>query len=123
MSRARVLPVGVLVLAFALAACSSSGGSGQGGDSSTPSQLARAADVDQRWNDFTGEKAQPCLKELFRVLFAPGRLGLENIKFGPVHVSQFNVGVGDRSVGYALVRSAANARQTLELDVDFVYVA
>jgi hypothetical protein len=59
---------------------------------------------------------------LFGDLFGPGRPGAAQFQFGPAHVSQFTVGVGDRSVGYALSRSASNARQTIQLDVDFVYV-
>jgi hypothetical protein len=206
MSRARFLPVPLLVLAFAAAACSSSGGSIRADKGGTPSTAANAsadlalaksavlqpgdlsdyrasahtpaadipaaekrkfaqcmgtsttvfdkvpgaqsadspdfskgdtnnqqvtssveidptaAEVEQGWNEFTAKKAQPCLEKLFQVLFGPGRAGAEKVKFGPVQVSQFNVGVGDRSVGYALSRSAVNATQTVQLDVDFVYV-
>jgi hypothetical protein len=82
-----------------------------------------AADVDQAWAGFSGEKAQPCLKQLFEELISStGGQKSQQVQYGPVHVSQFNVGVGDRSVGYALDRSATNAGQTAQFDIDVVYV-
>jgi hypothetical protein len=81
------------------------------------------ADVDHGWSSFSTGNAEPCLEKLFQVLFGPGHAALQQAKFGPVRASQFNVGVGDRSVGYALSRSVSNSRQTVQLDVDFVYVA
>jgi len=81
-----------------------------------------AADVDQGWKDFSGAKTQSCLKDLFGRLYTAANAAKAGIKYGPVHVSEFNVGVGDRSIGYAMSRAATGPAQTIELDVDVIYV-
>jgi hypothetical protein len=81
------------------------------------------ADVDGGWNAFSGGKTKQCLKGLFQQLFTAASGAKFGLKYGPVQVSEFNVGVGDRSIGYAMSRSASGPAQTIEFDIDIVYVA
>jgi hypothetical protein len=82
----------------------------------------KATDVDRDWNGFAGDKAKPCLEQVFKELKPAGDAN-GRIKYGPLQVSEFEVGVGDRSIGYAISRSATGPGQIFQLDVDMIYVA
>jgi hypothetical protein len=62
-------------------------------------------------------KTERCLQALFRELLP----ALQQLRLGPVDVTPFEVGVGDRSVSYAMSRSASGPAQTIQIDVDRIY--
>jgi hypothetical protein len=78
------------------------------------------ADINTGWNEFAGKKSAPCLRQFDQALI-PAALA-KQLHMGPVQVTPFEVGVGDRSVGYAMSRSAMGPAQIIEIDVDIVYV-
>jgi len=77
------------------------------------------ADTDAGWNSFASKKTEGCLAQLFRD-FLSGPV-VKQFKLGPVQVTPFTVGVGDRSTGYAMSRSATGPVQTIQIDVDVIY--
>ena len=78
-----------------------------------------SADVDARWKQFVSKETGPCLRQLFQELLTHS--AVQQFHLGPVQVTPFEVGVGNRSLGYGMSRSAMGPRQIIELDIDVVY--
>ena len=82
----------------------------------------KAADVDGAWKSITGAKTQACLKQLFQALYGTADAAKEGIKYGPVQISEFELGVGDRSIGYSMTRDATRQAARIVITVDVIYV-
>jgi len=67
----------------------------------------KKSDVDQGWSEISKQEAAGCLQKLFQSLITSGANSAQGVTFGPASVARFDVGVGSRSVGYALKFSAS----------------
>ncbi len=65
------------------------------------------SDIDKGWSQISKQEAADCLQKLFQSLIASGANAAQGVTFGPASVTRFDLGIGDRSVGYAVKLSVS----------------
>jgi hypothetical protein len=69
----------------------------------------KKSDVEKGWSQISKTEAAACLQKLFQSVITSGANNAQGVTFGPTSVARFDVGIGNRSVGYALKFSASGA--------------
>jgi hypothetical protein len=82
----------------------------------------KKSDVEDRWKQLASSKAAPCFQKLFETVFKAGAEGAPNVTFGPMDVTKFDPGVGDRSVGYSVTFSATSSGRNLKFFADVLFL-
>jgi hypothetical protein len=80
-------------------------------------------DIDKVWDPISKPAAEPCLGKLFEAATTQGALDSPGVKLGKLKVDRFDVGVGDRSVGYAVVAPVSGPGSSIVLYIDVVFAA
>jgi hypothetical protein len=80
----------------------------------------KRSDIDKGWNQLSKSGMEPCLGQLFVAAF---KLGASGATVGNPTVTRFSVGVGSRSVGYAIKIPATAQGVSVVAYLDAVFVA
>lgn len=82
----------------------------------------KKSDIDKGWDELSKSSAQSCLGKLFDAAFKQGSLTDPGVTVGTFKVDRFDVGVGDRSVGYEAVVPVSGQGRTAVVYLDLVFV-
>jgi hypothetical protein len=80
------------------------------------------SDIDKGWAEISKGGIEPCLGKLFEAAVKQGALDQPGIKVGLGTVKRFDVGVGDRSVGYSVDLQITGPSGTADVFLDLVFV-
>lgn len=82
----------------------------------------KKSDIDKGWDQISKPTVQSCLGKLFDAAFKQGSLTEPGVKVGTFKVERYDVGVGDRSVGYEAVVPVSGQGRTAVVYLDLVFV-
>ncbi len=80
----------------------------------------KRSDIDKGWSQLSKPGIEPCLEQLFE---SAVKLSAPDATFANASATRFNVGVGDRSVGYEIKMDVTTQGETAPADVNLLYVA
>jgi len=83
----------------------------------------KKSDIDRVWDPIAKPGAESCLQKLFDAAFKQGSLDEPGVKVGRFTVDRFDIGVGDRSVGYEAVVPVTGQGRTAVVYLDIVFAA
>ncbi|HEY3831117.1 MAG TPA: hypothetical protein VGO03_02380 [Acidimicrobiia bacterium] len=78
------------------------------------------SDVDTEWKEISKSGIETCLGQLFTAVFKSSASG---VTVGKATATRFTVGVGSRSVGYAMKITAAEGGQSIDAYIDLLVAA
>jgi hypothetical protein len=83
----------------------------------------KKSDIDKGWDQISKPSVETCLGKLFDAAFKQGSLNEPGVTVGAFKVERYDVGIGDRSVGYEAVVPVSGQGRTAVVYLDLVFVA